>query len=208
MICPGGQKFCSFTLSVLGAGWFLVALFIGETELLSVLPGPATQITLVGLTLVLLSLFWISLSFRNWVNQLHLKTLISLHLVRFVGIYFLFLHSRGQLPATFALTAGWGDIIVALGALLLLLIPTARNSTRLVAAWNAIGLLDILLVVATAAGLAFANRESMSALTRLPLSFLPTMIVPLIISSHIAIMVRLLKKRDPVESASQTQVLA
>ena len=207
-MCPGGQKFCPFTLSVLGAGWFLVALFIGETELLSVLPGPATQITLVGLTLVLLSLFWISHSFRNWANQLHLRTLISLHLVRFVGIYFLFLHSRGQLPAKFALTAGWGDIIVAVGAVVLLLVPTTRSSNRLVLAWNAIGLLDILLVVGTAAGLAFANRESMSALTRLPLSFLPTMIVPLIISSHIAIMVRLVRKREPVETVPQTQVLA
>ena len=207
-MCPDGQKFCPFTLSVLGAGWFLVALFIGETELLSILPGPATQITLVALTFTLLSLFWISVSFRNWVNQLQLKTLLSLHLVRFVGIYFLFLHSRGELPAKFALTAGWGDIVVAMGALLLLLIPVGRTSTRLIAAWNAIGLLDIVLVVLTAAGLALANRESMSALTRLPLSFLPTMIVPLIITSHIAIMSRLLRKREPVESASHAQALA
>jgi hypothetical protein len=207
-MCPEGQKFCPFTVSLLGAGWFLIALFIGETELLSFLPGPATQITLFGLTVALLSLFWMSQSFRNWVNQLQLKTLISLHLVRFVGVYFLYLHSRGQLPAKFALTAGWGDIIVALGALLLLVIPSARHSTRLVAAWNVVGLLDILLVVATAAGLAFANRESMSALTRLPLSFLPTMIVPLIISSHIAIIARLARKREPVETASHAQVLA
>jgi len=207
-MCPGGQKFCPFTLSLLGAGWFLIALFIGETELLSLLPGPATQITLAALTLALISLFWISQSFRTWVNQLQLKTLITLHLIRFVGVYFLYLHSRGQLPAKFALTAGWGDIIVAIGALLLLAIPSARNSSRLVAAWNIIGLLDILLVVATAAGLAFANRESMSALTRLPLSFLPTMIVPLIISSHIAIMVRLARKREPLETTTHAQVLA
>jgi hypothetical protein len=208
MMCPGGQKFCPFTLSVLGAGWFLIALFIGETELLSLLPGPATPITLFGLTLAILSLFWICQSFRTWVNQLQLKTLISLHLVRFMGIYFLFLHSRGQLPATFALTAGWGDIVVALGAVLLLLIPAARYSSRAVLAWNAIGLVDILLVVATAAGLAFANRASMSALTRLPLSFLPTMIVPLIITSHIAIMFRLIRQREPLETATRTQVLA
>lgn len=208
MMCPEGQKFCPFTVSVLGAGWFLVALFIGETEVLSFLPGPATQITLFGLTVALVSLFWISQSFRNWVNQLQLKTLISLHLVRFVGVYFLYLHSRGQLPAKFALTAGWGDIIVAVGAVLLLVIPSARSSIRLVATWNVIGLLDILLVVATAAGLAFANRESMSALTRLPLSFLPTMIVPLIISSHVAIIVRLARKREPVETTTAAQVLA
>jgi hypothetical protein len=128
--------------------------------------------------------------------------------MRFVGFYFLFLYSRGELPAKFALTAGWGDIIVALGAVLLLVIPTARQSTRLIAAWNVIGLVDILLVVATAAGLAFANRESMSALTRLPLSFLPTMIVPLIISSHVAIIARLARKPEALPAPAHAQVLA
>lgn len=192
----------------MGAGWFLVALFVGETELLSILPGPAAQLTLVTLTTGLLTAFWSSRSFRSWVDQLQLKTLILLHLTRFVGVYFLILHRRGELPGRFALTAGWGDIIVATGAVFLLLVPAALNSNRLVMAWNTIGLIDILVVVTTAAGLAFANRESMSALTRLPLSFLPTMVVPLIISTHVAILLRLARKPQPVKTIKPQQALA
>lgn len=208
MICRNGKPFCPFSLALIGAGWFLVALFVGETELLSILPGPAAQFTLAALTTGLLTAFWISRSFRTWVDQLSLRTLILLHFVRFVGIYFLLLHQRGELPGRFAITAGWGDIIVAIGALVLVLFPALRNSPRAVQIWNTIGLIDILLVVATAAGLAFADRESMSALTRLPLSFLPTMVVPLIISTHVAILVRFLKRPETESQTSPTQALA
>jgi hypothetical protein len=208
MICRHGKPFCPFSLALMGAGWFLVALFVGETELLSILPGPAAQMTLVALTTGLLTAFWTFRSFRAWVDQLELRTLILLHLVRFVGIYFLILHQRGELPARFAITAGWGDIIVAIGALILVLFPALRQSTRTVLIWNTVGLIDILLVVTTAAGLAFADRESMGALTRLPLSFLPTMVVPLIISTHVAILVRLLKRPEDEKQTSPNEALA
>jgi hypothetical protein len=208
MICRPGKPFCPFSLALMGAGWFLVALFVGETELLSILPGPAAQMTLVALTTGLLTAFWTFRSFRAWVDQLELRTLILLHLVRFVGIYFLILHQRGELPARFAITAGWGDIIVAIGALILVLFPALRQSTRTVLIWNTVGLIDILLVVTTAAGLAFADRESMGALTRLPLSFLPTMVVPLIISTHVAILVRLLKRPEDEKQTPPNEALA
>ena len=194
MICRHGKPFCPFSLALIGAGWFVVALFVGETELLANLPGPAAQLTLAGLTGGLLAAYFTSRSLRDWVEQLDLKFLIGMHLTRWVGVYFLVLHGRGELPSRFALTAGWGDIVVATGAVWLLLMPAARNSARAVLAWNVVGLIDILLVVTTAASLAFADRESMSALTRLPLSFLPTMIVPLIISTHVFMMLRLFRR--------------
>lgn len=180
----------------MGAGWFLVALFIGETELLYTLPGPAAQITLIALTTGLLTAFWTSRSFRTWVDQLDLRILVGLHLIRFVGIYFLVLHKRGELPGRFAVTAGWGDIIVAVGALALLVLPPLLKSSKAVFLWNTLGLADILLVVTTAAGISFVDRESMSALTRLPLSFLPTMVVPLIITTHVVVMIRILRRAE------------
>jgi hypothetical protein len=54
-----------------------------------------------------------------------------------------------------------------------------------------LGLADILFVVATAARLALADPASMAALLRLPLSLLPTFLVPLIIASHVVLGVRL-----------------
>ena len=49
-------------------------------------------------------------------------------------------------------------------------------------------------MVATAARLGLADRESMAALVRLPLSLLPTFLVPLIIASHVVLGVRLARR--------------
>ncbi|MEE8045001.1 MAG: hypothetical protein V3T32_07735, partial [Thermodesulfobacteriota bacterium] len=91
----------------------------------------------------------------------------------------------------------WGDIIVALTALLVILLaPLVGKSAWLVYfVWNLIGLVDILFVVATAARLVIADPQSMSELLKLPLSLLPTFLVPIIIFTHIIIFIRLHKAR-------------
>ena len=117
---------------------------------------------------------------------------MAFHLTRFVGAYFLVLYARGELPYLFAVPGGWGDIAVAAGALLLvLLVPELEAHPRWLFLWNLAGLADILFVVATATRLALADPASMSALLRLPLSLLPTFLVPLIIASHLLIFWRL-----------------
>lgn len=197
MICPPGKPFCVRSLWLMAASWFLVALFIGETELLSVLPGPAAPATVLLLTAALLCLFGMSRSLRTWVEGLDLRVLLVVHLTRFVGIYFLMLGHSGELPPAFAVPAGWGDIVAAAGALLLIFLSADRAAGPVLLLWNAFGLLDILFVVATAARFALTNYQSMHALTRLPLSFLPTMVVPLVIVTHLVIFMRVLKK-DPL----------
>jgi len=88
---------------------------------------------------------------------------------------------------------GWGDIVVAVGALgIVLLVPDLLARRGWVMAWNLVGLADILFVVATAARLAMADPASMQPLLRLPLGLLPTFLVPLIIASHVLLFRRLL----------------
>ena len=186
MNCPD-RPYCTFALTVIAAAWFLVALFIGETELLQFLPAPAIPVTVWSLVGILLVAFWKNRAFRSFVDQLGMRTLIALHLPRFIGFYLLYLSSRGELPAHFAIPAGWGDIGVAVGALVLLLRPTPKR----ILLWNTIGILEILFVVFTVGAQVLSNHESMNAFTALPLSFLPTFIVPLIITSHVVIFLRL-----------------
>src|SRR5690606_22655656 len=104
------------TAALLGAGWLLVALFMGETQLLATLPGPAPQAVLWTLTMVLLLAAQMVRPFRQWLTGIPLKALIAVHLTRFAGIYFLYLHVRGELPRAFAVPAGYGDILAAVGA--------------------------------------------------------------------------------------------
>ena len=115
-----------------------------------------------------------------------------LHVTRFVGFYFLALYRRGELPYAFAVPGGYGDIAVAILALLVVFLPLdPARRTRFLTIWNVIGLTDIMLVVATAIRLNLADASQMRTLLHLPLSLQPTFLVPLIIATHVMIFARL-----------------
>ena len=166
-----------------------LALVAGATGSVARSPVPP-PIVLVGLAAGGLIAWGLSTKFRGWVRAVPPRVLVALHLVRFVGAWFIVLYRRGELPFAFAVPGGWGDILAAAGAAGLLLgaFP-ARNRARRAAlfAWNAFGLLDILFVVSSAARLFFAEAGQLAPLTRLPLSLLPTFLVPLIVLSHLRI---------------------
>ncbi|HEX3035843.1 MAG TPA: hypothetical protein VHT73_12080 [Thermodesulfobacteriota bacterium] len=190
----------SMKILVVALVWFLLALLIGASGLLASIPPPFQQAFLFSLVIVLLLLFWRSFLFREWLLSVDIRVLVLIHLSRFVGIYFLVLYSRGDLPYAFAVPGGWGDIAVAATAIpvSLFLQNEGAISRRILFLWNVFGLVDILLVIATASRLAMANPESMVALTRLPLSLLPTFLVPIIVFTHIIIFVRLLTSRRKI----------
>ncbi|MDB6114399.1 MAG: hypothetical protein JWQ62_1344 [Lacunisphaera sp.] len=172
--------------------WLIAALLVGRFALLQRVPLPAVQIMIVALTAALLAAYGRKGAFRAWLDRLDLRALLAFHLTRYVGIYFLLLYHRGELPYDFAVRGGWGDIIAASLALLICLLPlrpAARNRSIMV--WNVIGLIDILLVVFSAARHALAGNPQMQLLTVLPLSLLPTFLVPIIIASHLIIFARL-----------------
>ena len=178
---------------VVGLVWLAAALTLGATGATTRWRPPTPQLVLGGLTVLLLAAVVARPRFRRWLATLDLRWLVAVHLTRFVGLYFLLLYYRdGALPRAFAVPGGWGDIIVATMALGLLLAGGKLDGRpRLVGAWNAFGLLDILFVVATASRLALADPDSMNALLRLPLSLLVTFLVPIIIADHIVVFWRI-----------------
>ena len=177
-----------------GAGvWLLLALVLGASGLLRDARPPLPQALLVALTVAVLALFWTPTVFRRWALGVDLRALVLIHVTRFVGIYFLILYSQGELPYAFAVPGGWGDIAVATTAIVVCLFARRGASVGrgAILAWNVFGLLDILFVVATATRLGMADPHSMRALLRLPLSLLPTFLVPIIIATHVIIFARL-----------------
>ena len=172
-------------LCLLGA-WFLAALGVGGAGALVDLRPPWPQAILVSLTLAtLLPLYRIG-PIHSWAIHVDPRRLVAFHLTRFVGIYFLVLYSRGELPYEFAVIGGWGDIIVAAAVIPLILTgPLTSGRRRLYLIWNVVGLVDILFVVATATRLALADPASMAAFLRLPLSLLITFVVPVVIATHV-----------------------
>jgi hypothetical protein len=87
-----------------------------------------------------------------------MRRLIALHLIRFVGIYFLYLYGRHEVPYRFGVWGGTGDVIMAALAVALLFFAEWRAG---IALWNLLGLADILAVAATAARLEVAVPGSM-----------------------------------------------
>ena len=176
----------------IGVLWLVVAIAVGVSGVLRQVRPPAPQILIAGLTGGLIASYWLSKSFRDWLNALDLRMIVALHLARFVGFYFLWLYGRGELPYRFAVPGGWGDVIVATGAVVVLASWSRfGRRRRVLLVWNVYGLVDILFVVVTAATEAMAMPASMAPLLRMPLSLLPTFLVPLIISSHLLVFARL-----------------
>jgi hypothetical protein len=126
-------------------------------------------------------------AFRNWSLRIDIRLLIGLHLVRFVGVYFLYLYTRQELPYGFAVWGGMGDIAVA--ALALFVIRFANFRPGLIA-WNIVGLADILGVAAIAARSEMQSPGSMHQLDKFPLILLPTLVVPLVIFTHVLMLMR------------------
>jgi hypothetical protein len=188
---PSGRRYL-----LTGFIWLVAAILLGATGRVARLRPPAPQLVLVALTTGLIVAGLALPGFRSWLTSMRMRKLVALHVTRFVGIYFLVLYRRGELPYAFAVPGGWGDIVVAALALIIVLLVADLDRARaLVLAWNLLGFADILFVVATAARLGLTDPPSIAALLRLPLSLLPTFLVPIIIASHILIFVRVARRR-------------
>jgi hypothetical protein len=173
--------------------WLIAAMLVGASGVLGRLPLPPPAIA-VGLTILLLLVLRFSGGARVAALSLGAPALVGFHVVRIAaGAYFLILYSRGVLPGEFAIPAGWGDIVVGAGAIVVLAVclparTRARRTGLLV--WNTAGLVDILGVLANGARLFAGNAGLGEAFTALPLALLPTFVVPLVIVSHVLLFAR------------------
>lgn len=171
--------------------WFGGAIAVGHYRVLQKLPPAAVPASVIGLSGLLVLAYFRIAAVRAWVDSLDLRALVLVHVTRFVGVYFLVLYQRGELPREFAVPAGVGDIIVAMLALVVIVIPIADQLRhRAIVMWNVFGFVDILLVIITAARINVATPGELRPLTQLPLSLLPTFLVPLIVATHVILFVR------------------
>jgi hypothetical protein len=174
--------------SVLLVVWGAAASVAGGLGLLRLLPPPMPQVLIAGMTVA----FSIALARVGWLaeaaSRIGVRGIVALHLGRFVGFAFLWLHAQGRLPAEFAQRAGWGDIAAAAGAMGLLFWPDGVGFRRALAVWNVFGALDLFLAVGTASWLNVTRPGSMVEITRLPLALVPLFAVPVLLASHVHIL--------------------
>lgn len=187
-------------VTALLVAWLVLAVVAGAAGWVAQLRPPMPQLVLFGVTATILALGAAWPTLRRWALTVDPRWLVAFHLTRFVGGYFLVLYGRGELPYGFAVPGGIGDLVVALSAVALLLgvSPHTRRGRIAYLVWNVVGLIDILGVVASAAREGLRDPASLDALLRLPLSLLPTFVVPLIIATHLLLFVRLAPPQEVV----------
>jgi hypothetical protein len=191
-----GPKSGPFILAMLV--WFAVACAAGVSGRVAMLTPPQPQILIAALSVALLVSGWVLPGMRAWLRQVNLRGFVAFHITRFVGIAFLMMSARGELSAEWAIPAGWGDIAVAAGALLIVvLFARPESHPDLVRLWNLIGLIDITAVVVTAARIGMREPEAIAPLLRFPMSLVPTFVVPIVFATHCWMALRLQPRRHP-----------
>ncbi|PZS23353.1 MAG: hypothetical protein DLM61_24200 [Pseudonocardiales bacterium] len=183
------------------AGWFLAALGASLLGLLQT--GPSSPPIPFGLAL-LVPLLLAGLAsarsarFRRLLLGIDLRWLIGVQLWRVVGEVFLLLYARNELPASFAIPAGIGDVLVGLAAPFVAVLAASGTSAarRVVIGWCVVGIVD--LVVAVTMGVLnapgtfgrLAGEVTTAPMLELPLSLIPTFFVPLSILLHVIVLRR------------------
>jgi len=184
------QRSAQFLLGM--SVWFVLACVVGASGRIAALAPPQPQLLIAALSIALFLWGWFHPGLRDWLAQVNLRGFVAFHITRFVGIAFLLMSARGEMSAEWALPAGWGDIGVAAGALLIvLLLPNPETRPNIVRLWNLIGLIDIVAVVVTAARIGMREPGAIAPLLRFPMSLVPTFVVPIVFATHCWMALRL-----------------
>lgn len=139
--------------------------------------------------------------FRERVLAIDTGVLVILHSWRMVGMGFLFLNAHGILPGLFTWLAGVGDMLSAFGAVLIgtALLKGREVSRATLLGWNSFGLLDfgVAVVIGTSLrSIYLGGAVNTDAMALLPLSLVPTVIVPLYVITHLIIYQQLRYTKD------------
>lgn len=157
--------------------------------------------------MIVFSLWFVaSEGFRKFALSLNPRTLTAVQLWRIIGFTFILLEARNELPAMFALSAGYGDMFIGATAGFAawkLADPGHRGSFIF---WQVLGILDLVAAVSlgTTAGLFAPHGPSMLAMTLLPLSLIPTFLVPLFLMLHVICIAQARTWKTASEAGRQT----
>jgi hypothetical protein len=195
--------------ALLIAGWFVFALSASALHLFrndSDRIGVAVAIAALTPTVVFSLWFAASERFRLFALSLNPGILTSLQTWRILGFVFVLLEAHRILPAIFALPAGYGDMAIGATAAFVawkLADPSHRNSFIL---WQVLGIADLIMAVSlgTTARLLDPHGASMVAITVLPLSIVPTFLVPLFVMFHLICIAQARTWRPELRRTRQT----
>lgn len=186
-----GATTLAATAAIILIGWLAVTYTLARSGQYAIEPWLGIGV-LIPLVVGLIALRLLPVR-RALHHPAALADLAVVQLARLVGTAFLVVLSLGQLPASFALPAGIGDVLVGVTALTVgRALRRDPDRRRLALTFNLLGIAD--LVVAIPLGLLHAPGRFHTIITDptaeimglLPMALIPTFIVPLTLLAHIA----------------------
>jgi hypothetical protein len=190
--------------------WFILVLAIGAGGALDPARGlgvPALGVTVALPVVALVSAFFAFGPIRAALLATPLPALVAINTVRILGVIFVALYAAGRLPAPFAPSAGWGDIVAGAAAPpVAWAIARFGARLRIVALlWNLFGAADLVNAIALGALSApgplnvFAGPPTSAIMTSLPWLMIPGFLVPSLFFTHLVIFYRLLARSGASE---------
>jgi hypothetical protein len=181
--------------------WLTYASFLALKGTLyqNTLPPRVIALVTIPLLIILFAIVANTNLFKKLLRSATLESLITMHVFRIVGVFFLLLQFYKLLDTEFAISAGLGDIITAIFA-----IPVAKAvaqkkpwSRKVVIAWNIFGTLDIinLMTIAMLGAIkASATGQPGGEMTIFPFVWFPAFAPATILFLHYAIFRKLQQK--------------
>lgn len=199
-------------------GWFIAATGLAlagayQTDADHI---PAIQYGIALPILIGAWLMWRSDTLSRVIDAVPQAWLVGIQFYRALGVIFLILYAEGLLSGLFAWPAGTGDILVGVLAPVTAVAyaRAPRTNGNLVLAWNAFGILDLIIGV----GMGFATSPSPfqlaafeqpnEILSIFPLVLIPTYLVPLSILLHLASLAKLRKDAAAARHEAENAVPA
>lgn len=157
-------------------------------------------LTVLAPAVFFLLLYTFSHAIRDWAKSLNLAMLTLPHAWRTVGYTFLALWFYEVLPAGFAAPAGFGDFAVAIAAPFIAVALWLHWKLAITAAlwFHVLGLVDLIVAIMTGTtgfGVAPEHMETIDPMTAFPMVIIPTSFVPLLILSHVMVLIRIATDR-------------
>jgi hypothetical protein len=181
--------------------WLAMAIALSAMGAYHVTSGdiPTLQYGILLPILIGAFLIWRSEAAKRVIAAVPQEWLVGVQLYRALGVIFLILYATGKLPGQFAWPAGVGDIAIGLLAPVvgLAYARSLRRATGLVAAWNVLGILDLIVAVGTgfmtapSRFLSLDVQPTSELMTVLPMVLIPVYLVPLSIVLHLASLAKL-----------------
>jgi hypothetical protein len=199
-------------IGLLGA-WLVGAVSAAALHVFNVSAGaPPIAFGLAVITPIalFLLLFRASSGFRNFLLSLNPRVLTYVQSWRVAGFVFLALYVAGALPREFAFSAGWGDITIGATASLVALKLVEPRYRSYFILWNVLGMVDLVTAIAmgTLTGIINPHAAPTSIMTILPMSLIPTFVVPLFAMLHVISIAQALRWKQVRDARSGEAVPA